>query len=329
MSVTELLEDKKSFLDESLGIYSDQGVCKFLLNSEIFSLFSRLKKYLDNEDFPIEALEISTKIIELTPQHYTAWYFRRKIIERNFLHDSNDQNSSFLKKELFFVRNVCEKNPKCYQNWWHMRKVREWIGFDVEEFNYINKILSDDTKNMYAWSHRYWFFRKFNCEKDFYYKDLNYVSSLIMDDCRNNSAWCFRYFIFDRLKKMNEIQDYDLIEETDYIMRWLKFAPHNDSIWNYIIAFFSKIITSDEKNKTFHGTLSFKQAPLAFKNLIDELFNEHKLSCHQLVYIKACIAFEEGQEHLVSDLLRILQITDPIRRFYWRWRLENLNIEKN
>ncbi|KAH8584308.1 farnesyltransferase [Cryptosporidium sp. chipmunk genotype I] len=320
------LENLNIEVNEFSDDFQNKGVCKFLFRPDHYALFSKLKTFLDNECFDLENLKISTQVIDLNPQHYTAWYFRRKIISENYF--ENENKKELLKEELRFVRDICERAPKCYQSWWHMRIIREWLGFDIEELKFISKQLEADAKNMYVWNHRTWFIRKYNSiENDLLIKELDFIAKMISEDCRNNSAWCYRHFIFTNLKKMNALTESDLFEEVDYIVNWLMFAPHNDSIWNYIISFFSKIMVDENFNKkTLIKNLSLENAPKNFKDAIDEIYINHYDSCYQVVYIKACMAYEEGDKDFVLKAFQLLQSVDPIRRFYWKWKADNLKI---
>ncbi|KAF7457043.1 protein farnesyltransferase/geranylgeranyltransferase type-1 subunit alpha-like [Cryptosporidium felis] len=307
--------------------YRDKGVCRFTFGSEHYYLFCKLKKLLDEKDFSIDALEISTKVIDLNPQHYTAWYFRRRIIKECVINVLEYENKfEFLREELSFLRVLSERAPKCYQIWWHMRIVREWIGFEVEELEFLNERIKNDSKNMYMWNHRTWFINNYLVFDDqILIKELDYISSVIFEDCRNNSAWCYRHFIFKNLKKLGKLKQVDFIEETEYIVNWLLFAPHNDSIWNYIISFYSKIMVSDNSNgKSLHGTLSIKNSPQIFRDVLDEIYENFNETCHQAVYLKACLAFEESDMNFVIEAFNLLQVVDPIRRHYWKWRADNL-----
>lgn len=332
MEEINLLEDSDLQTREFNDDLRNEGVCKFLFRPDHYVLFLKLKDLLDSECFNFNYMDISTKVIDLNPQHYTAWYFRRKIIRVNYFENEIENEIGnkieFLKEELRFVRVICERNPKCYQSWWHMRIIREWLGFDIEELKFLNKQLESDAKNMYVWNHRTWFIRKYNSiESDLLINELDFVSKKITEDCRNNSAWCYRHFIFSSLKKMNRLKEPDFLEEVDYIVNWLLFVPHNDSIWNYIISFFSKIMVNENFNKeTLIKNLSFEQAPNNFKDAIEEVYINHYDSCHQVVYIKACMAYEEGDKDFVLKAFQLLQAVDPIRRFYWKWRAENLKI---
>ncbi|OII73145.1 farnesyltransferase [Cryptosporidium ubiquitum] len=328
MEEINLLENSDLQTKEFSDDFQNEGVCKFLFKPDHYALFCKLKELVDNESSDLDYIDISTQVIDLNPQHYTAWYFRRKIIRVNYFENETENKMEFLREELRFVRGICERTPKCYQSWWHMRIIREWLGFDIEELKFINKQLKSDAKNMYVWNHRTWFIRKYNSiDSDLFLKELDFVSKIITEDCRNNSAWCYRNFIFTNLKKMNRLKESDFLEEVDYIVNWLIFAPHNDSIWNYIISFFSKIMVNENFNKeTLIKNLSFEQVPKNFKDAIEEIYVNHYDSCYQVVYIKACMAYEEGDKDFVLKAFQLLQGVDPIRRFYWKWRAKNLKI---
>ncbi|KAH8739362.1 farnesyltransferase [Cryptosporidium ryanae] len=298
------------------------GVCRFTFKHEDYDLFSKIKEYLDKEEYTLETFDISTKVIEINPQHYTSWYFRRRAIEKLFLNDTRERRIWFLSGEMHFARKMCLRAPKCYQTWWHIRKVREWIGFEEEEFRFLNKCLELDSKNMYVWGHRSWLIRKYNINnRDMLRKELKFTTLFIARDCRNNSAWCYRNSLNLSLRRLNDLSESDLLSELDYVMYWLSYAPNNGSVWNYVISFFSKLLVPRKRRtKSLHGSICFELAPEGFKRLINSIFSKFKYNCYQVVYIKACIEYELGNYGFVIKAFRFLQVIDCIRKKYWKWR---------
>ena len=125
-------------------------------------------------------MEISSKLLEVNPEVYTAWNYR-KIAVQDTLGSSDDDElvKNILNRELkivsslilclfFFPRlNVVyffrkaevalRRNPKCYGAWYH----RKWIlklGFkenDIErEFRLLDQLLKADSRNFHGWNHR-------------------------------------------------------------------------------------------------------------------------------------------------------------------------------
>ncbi|KAH7649570.1 farnesyltransferase [Cryptosporidium bovis] len=314
-------DNRLNELDTLMRYRVNTGVCRFTFKHEDYRLFSEIKEYLDKKEYTLETFDISTKVIEINPQHYTSWYFRRRVIEKLLLNDFKEERIKFLRGEMNFARKMCLRAPKCYQSWWHIRKIREWIGFEEEEFKFLNKFLEFDSKNMYVWGHRSWLIRKYNINnRDILRKELKFTTLFIARDCRNNSAWCYRNSLNLALRRLNDLSESDLLSELDYIMYWIGFAPRNGSVWNYVISFFSKLLVPKKRTKSLHGSLCFELAPVGFRRLINNIFSEFKYSCYQVVYIKACIEYESGNYGFVIKAFKILQVVDCIRRSYWKWR---------
>ncbi|GBB95266.1 hypothetical protein RclHR1_02500015 [Rhizophagus clarus] len=171
------------------------------------------------------ALQLTEKIIEYNPAHYTIWYYRQQIL---FSLDKN------LYEELDFVKDQIDSNPKNYQLWHHRQVLVEKLMDASRELPFIDEILNDDAKNYHAWTYRQWVIKTFNLWEN----ELDFVNKLLDKDVRNNSAWNQRYFtiFFNPTKPTEEF----LTQEIEYVIEKIKMAPNNISPWNYIKGIIAK-----------------------------------------------------------------------------------------
>lgn len=118
-----------------------------------------------NEISP-RSLLVTTRVIQNNAACYTAWYFRRLVLEGL---------KSDLNEELKFVSDQSRNHPKNYQIWWvafwpqilltHFRYHRRWLVEKLQnasqELEFTQEILEDDSKNYHSWTHRQWVIKTF------------------------------------------------------------------------------------------------------------------------------------------------------------------------
>ncbi|KAF4726693.1 hypothetical protein FOZ62_011515, partial [Perkinsus olseni] len=125
------------------------------------------------------AFDLTAEVIDLNAANYTAWYWRRKCLEEL-------ADDELLQGELEFTREWATDSPKNYQVWFHRRWVVQRLFdkqllskpdevmpatatddgsagsvFSYQEFDFTAEALSEDAKNLNAWSHRMFVVRLF------------------------------------------------------------------------------------------------------------------------------------------------------------------------
>jgi len=243
------------------------------------------------------SLDVTTEVIEINPANYTAWHFRRLILEAI--------NADF-HEELQFVTQMALDNPKNYQIWHHRHVLVESLNDPSKELEFTAKILLEDAKNYHAWSHRMWVIRTFNLWGD----ELNYCEKLLTDDVRNNSAWNQRYFI---IKNHLGLNNQTIMNEIEYTKEKIGKAPNNESAWNYLIG-----LTKNRKLSEFP--------------VIEQFCNEKKdqwVTCsHVLATLIECL--EEDASNLTNIKTaigycdKLIGGLDDIHKKYWIWRKSQL-----
>lgn len=117
------------------------------------------------------------------------------------------------------------------------RKQREIVALSVStplnEMDFINRMLGNDSKNYHAWAYRQFVVSNHNL----WDLELKECSRFIDEDIRNNSAWNQRYFVITKyfvFTKSGSVDETVISNEIDYAITKIHLAPHNESPWNYV-----------------------------------------------------------------------------------------------
>jgi protein farnesyltransferase/geranylgeranyltransferase type-1 subunit alpha len=164
------------------------------------------------------ALKLTEDVIWLNSANYTAWFYRRLVLE---------SLNADMRPELKFTADIADENPKNYQLWYHRRVIVEKLGDPSQEIAFTAAMIDDDAKNYHAWSHRQWVVETFKL----WDQELQYLDSLLHKDPRNNSAWNQRYFV---ITKSQPSTSETTTKELRYTMKIIGQAPNNQSSWNYL-----------------------------------------------------------------------------------------------
>ena len=144
---------------------------------------------LAKEEVSKRAYLLTGEVIDQSEGNYTAWFYRRKMID--LLKLSYEDEMAWLRGPTGLG---LEKN---YQIWHHRRCIAEVLGakndFDAE-IDFLRKIFESDCKNYHAWSYRIWLVERFSLWEG----ELEYAESLLDKEVTNNSAWSYRYFLLNR-----------------------------------------------------------------------------------------------------------------------------------
>lgn len=189
-----------------------------------------------------ESLNLTTIAIRLNPTNYNFWIIRREILK----HIKYDPF-----RELFWVEEIIIEQPKNSLSWYHRRIIAginlSCISIETES-KLTDRIIRQDAKNYFAFSHRQWSINTFKFENlGLLKKEIQYTNSLLDNDIRNNSAWNQRFFVMKQLGK------YDLIRvknEFSFTFDKIKKVNGNESAWNY----FRGLLTTFGTKKLYQYT---------------------------------------------------------------------------
>jgi len=255
-------------------------VCPIAYSPQFIDTMNYFRAVLQKDERSERALKITEEVIELNAANYTAWYFRRLILQ------ALNKN---LENELSYVEELAKDNPKNYQIWYHRRWLVEQLKDPSKEIQFTAEILAEDAKNYHAWSHRQWILKEFKL----WNKELDYVNELLTTDVRNNSAWNHRYFLFRHTLGYSAV-----VKGTEimYTIEKIKKAPSNESAWNYLTGLMKGDLYADfPAIETFckEHEHSWILCPHLFSTLVDiceqaggaENIEKAKKYCDELVKI--------------------------------------------
>jgi protein farnesyltransferase/geranylgeranyltransferase type-1 subunit alpha len=201
------------------------GVCVIAYSDQFRDTMNYFRAIVHKDEKSERALSLTAEVIELNAANYTAWFFRRQILEAL---------KSDIQKELNWTAGIAEENPKNYQIWYHRRALLERakeLGA-AHELEFTARMIKEDSKNYHAWAHRQWIVEEFGLWEE----ELKYVDEMIQDDIRNNSAWNQRYFVLSKTKDINSLEIKK--QEIEYAFGYIRKAPNNQSPWNYVKGLF-------------------------------------------------------------------------------------------
>ena len=124
---------------------------------EYIEVLGYFRAILAKEEISVRALELTEEVIARSSGNYTAWHYRRKLI---------DKLGYPLKLEMKWLQgevgHALEKN---YQIWHHRRCIAEVLADDMDfnaELSFLADIFASDSKNYHAWSYRVWLVERFS-----------------------------------------------------------------------------------------------------------------------------------------------------------------------
>ncbi|CAH8384665.1 unnamed protein product [Eruca vesicaria subsp. sativa] len=152
-----------------------------------------------NKIYTKEAVDLSTKLLEINPEAYTAWNYRKLAVEDKLSRIESDPDlvKTILDEELSVVESALRQNFKSYGAWHH----RKWVlskgnSSVANEMRLLDKFQKLDSRNFHAWNYRRFVVELTNrSEQD----ELKYTDNMIGSDFSNYSAWHNRSVLLSNL----------------------------------------------------------------------------------------------------------------------------------
>ncbi|KAK4424649.1 protein farnesyltransferase/geranylgeranyltransferase type-1 subunit alpha [Sesamum alatum] len=276
--------------------------------------------YLADERSP-RALQLTKEAIFLNSGNYTVWQFRRLVL---------DSLNVDLHEELHFLDQITKDNSKNYQIWHHRRWVAEKLGTHIasKELEFTREIFSQDAKNYHAWSHRQWVLQALGGWEN----ELAYCDELLEDDIFNNSAWNQRYFVVTRsplLGGLEVMRD----SEVAYTIKAILAKPENESPWRYLRGIYKndvKSLVNDPRvaSVCLDVLLDKRDCVHALSMVLDLLSHNYQPSNELKNAVDAVSPDPKPSDsNFAERVCSILQLVDPIRASYWRWRKSSIRAQ--
>ncbi|EHA8586515.1 geranylgeranyl transferase type-2 subunit alpha 1 [Cocos nucifera] len=198
-----------------------------------------------------EALAASSKLLEINPEIYTAWNYRKLALQHN-LNEVTDPEivQSAIEDELRVVEMALRRNPKSYGAWYHRKWVlsRGLAPVDFErEFRLLDQLLKADARNFHGWSYRRFVAKLKNVSEE---EELKFTMDMINTNFSNYSAWHNRSVLLSHLLKQ-KAQGFDskediLTEEYELVRQALFTDPSDQSGWFYHLWLLGQTASPDE-----------------------------------------------------------------------------------
>ncbi|BEI83252.1 hypothetical protein CcaverHIS002_0311200 [Cutaneotrichosporon cavernicola] len=156
-------------------------------------------------EYTLEALEKTNKLLDLNPEFYTVWNYRRHILTRGLFPSSTDEEIvGLLEADLRLTMAYLRVHPKVYWIWTHRKWCLEnvprgpgdsegWRNeFWKKEIGLVEKLLDADARNFHAWTYRRYINE--SLPESFTPKrtpadELKYTTKKIESNFSNFSAW--------------------------------------------------------------------------------------------------------------------------------------------
>ncbi|KAJ1424752.1 Protein prenyltransferase, alpha subunit [Sesbania bispinosa] len=202
-----------------------------------------------NSIYSKEALEVSAKLLEVNPECYTAWNYRKLAVQHFLFHSDSDPNSiaSLFDEELKVVESALRKNFKSYGAWHH----RKWIlskghsSID-NELRLLNGFQKADPRNFHAWNYRRFVAALMKRSDE---DELNYTEEVIGANFSNYSAWHNRSVLLSNLLKRKAggffPKEKVLGEEYEHVHNAIFTDPDDQSGWFYHLWLIDQTVKTD------------------------------------------------------------------------------------
>ncbi|EJK60952.1 hypothetical protein THAOC_18627 [Thalassiosira oceanica] len=333
-------------------ISQDDGpdpVCSIAYTPAFTQAHDYFRAFLKTDERSERAFDVTTRCLEFNAANYTVWAFRRRCLVALSKMPSSSCgeptiDSERIESDLQFADALGGSNPKNYQIWYHRRALLEFrfktvkpdmdvLSIATKELDYVDRVLCDDSKNYHAWSHRQWILRTIN-NPQLWTDESKYAHTMVLKDPRNNSAWNQRYFALHRGSSIVLSTD-EADEEINYAIDCAKLDPYNESPWRYLMGLVTEqwrhANESGDPEKLSNATELANEAIARTKEtqkILNEMLVDNKPTgpCANLLSALADLLelFLTDRQSLkeANEILSQLITADPVRRKYWKSRVE-------
>ncbi|KAL9272446.1 Geranylgeranyl transferase type-2 subunit alpha 1-like protein [Drosera capensis] len=212
--------------------------------SKLRDLQSRFLHNHHHNIYDAEAMEVSARLLEMNPEYYTVWNYRKMAVKRYLDRVGGDGDGDgdggvegVLKRELDVAQAALRVNFKSYGAWHHRKWVLNKCHSSLDkEMELINLFQRKDSRNFHAWNHRRFVAALMNSSE---IDELKYTRDVIGQNFSNYSAWHNRSVILCSLfKKKAEgcfPKEKILNEEYQLVQNAIFTEPNDQSGWFYYL----------------------------------------------------------------------------------------------
>ncbi|PSC76033.1 Geranylgeranyl transferase type-2 subunit alpha [Micractinium conductrix] len=154
------------------------------------ALFGQLSKEVlsrrSARRYDAESLALGAKLLELHPEVYTVWNYRREALGP-VLAAGGEAAVAAVQAELALTERALHRNPKSYATWHHRRYlVAQGMCSLEHELALVCKLLEVDERNFHGWGYRCFVVQLMGTPAE---RELGYAAEKINQNFSNYSAW--------------------------------------------------------------------------------------------------------------------------------------------
>ncbi|KAF8842568.1 rab-protein geranylgeranyltransferase [Paxillus ammoniavirescens] len=201
-------------------------------------------------DWSKDAFDQTQRLLQLNPEFYTIWNYRRNIMLNGIFSQSPPEEiNNLLSNELSMTMAALKAHPKVYWVWNHRRWCLEnvpdgpvvngqpslqWRKTNWDrELAVVEKMLDADARNFLAWNYRRYIMASMPVQRPGI-AELAYTTRKISASFSNFSAWHQRSKVFSSLWNTDQLDPVQSREEEfDLVHNALFTDPDDQSAWIY------------------------------------------------------------------------------------------------
>jgi len=203
-----------------------------------------------NEDWSKDAFDLTTRLLQINPEFYTIWNYRRHIMLNGIFPASSPEDvNNMLATELSMTTTALKAHPKVYWVWnhrqWCLENVPDGPGEEgAERYGWkkanwdrelfvVEKMLDADARNFHAWNYRRYVLASMPVPRT-EISELAYTTRKIEANFSNFSAWHQRSKVYTSLWDSGKLDAAKCREEEFELVRNAMYTDPNDqSVWMY------------------------------------------------------------------------------------------------
>lgn len=225
----------KEELDEKTRRFNEEKISKF--RSLYDSAFDRLR----SNDTSRNVLALLDVLLEINPEQYTLFGYRRRILTTSWATDSALKTED-LERELELNTKVILKDYKVYSAFVHRKWIISQLGEDrlrevlQGEAKKCDGLLQMDERNFHAWGYRRWVTERMHALSIYSDGDeLVFTEKKINKNFSNYSAWHNRALIVEKRKVESTSSCWCefVSKELDLCIKGFYCDPNDQSCWLY------------------------------------------------------------------------------------------------
>ncbi|CDK30033.1 unnamed protein product [Kuraishia capsulata CBS 1993] len=295
-----------------------------------------------NETYDQTTLDLTTKILDISPEFFTIWNLRRDVFVNFVFKGRSDQEiHKVITEELRFVLATMKRFPKCYWVWnhriWLLKYNPALTDWDFE-LGLIEMFFAADPRNFHAWQYRRIVLEgKMDLIRNeeeqpakaiakLNYREFQYTTKMINKNISNYSAWHNRSKLIEKLSESHpeEAQEFSskyeiLVSEIKLVQTAAFTDPADSSVWTYMRWLYTGgFFTTDIEAESFIRLLEEQVAGVKELAEIEKDENgEENLWCLKTLSLLLKELFLRTKEDYlreeINDLTKRLIELDPMR----------------